>query len=73
MKKYLLRIAALVVILAIAASFIACDNFAKDGESSYVRISINPEVEFAVNENNVVEAVNAANEDAEVLLSDTDL
>ncbi len=73
MKKKTITIIALVAIIALTAAFAACENFNTQNDAFYVRVAINPEVEFAVGENNIVEAVYAANEDAEILLSDTDL
>lgn len=43
------------------------------GFQSYVSLSINPKVEFFVNEDGIVESVNASNQDAEIILSDYNL
>lgn len=73
MKTKLLVIAVIITIIASAVGFIACSPTEAEGETAYVRIAVNPEIELAVGEDNLIEAVVAANEDAEILLSDTEL
>lgn len=75
MKKKITKLTVVVLVVALALSVLAACDFlpTAEGETAYVKVTINPEVEFAVGEDNTVEAVNAANEDAEILLSDVDL
>ena len=70
MKK-VIGIILIAAIIVTTTSFIACIPFDSE-ELGYVKVSINPEVEFAT-VNGTVVAVNATNEDAEILLSDMDL
>ncbi len=73
MKKILTLIVATALALTMCVSLAAC-NDAKVAEGySYVSLKINPEIEFVVDGDGNVESVIAANEDAEVLLSDVDL
>jgi len=76
MKKLLAIIT--VLAMSISSLFIGgCDflsgSDSKNQEVSYVSLTINPEVEFTVSEDNVILSVNPINEDAEILLSDIDL
>lgn len=76
MKKTILKIitAALAFVLTFSL-FTGCNTESEtaNAQSSYVSLSINPLVELIVDENNTVTAVNCANEDAEILLSDVNL
>jgi hypothetical protein len=52
-------------------AFSGCDSSTSDaGDLSYVTLTINPQVEMTVSEDNIVESVSPLNEDAEILLSD---
>jgi archaellum component FlaC len=76
MKKMFVRLITGAVALAMVFTVLSgCDAFSggQAEQDSYVSLSINPEVEFIVDENNTVTAVNCVNEDAEILLSETDL
>jgi chromosome segregation ATPase len=75
MKKMFMKLIIGALSLAMAFTVLSgCDAFLGGGEqNSYVSLSINPAVEFIVDENNTVTAVNCVNEDAEILLSGTDL
>lgn len=80
MKKKILKTIISVLALALAFNlFTGCElsNDTNDdialANTTYVSISINPLVEFVVNEDDIVTAVNCANEDAEILLSDVNL
>jgi len=74
MKRNILKISALVIVLALTFALAACNGIAAEAEElSYVSVKINPEIDMAVDDDNTVVAVYAANEDAEILLSDVDL
>lgn len=80
MKKGIWKISALVIIMSLAGVIMAgCQSSAGDTSNvttedyTYVRLSINPEVEFTVDSENIVATVNSLNSDAEVLLSDANL
>ena len=76
MKKKFTIVAVLLLIAAVTLTFAACgtpDSDTAEAAKSYINIKINPEIDLVASEDNTVEAVYAANEDAEILLSDTDL
>ncbi|MGI6702098.1 MAG: anti-sigma-I factor RsgI family protein [Christensenellales bacterium] len=77
MKKGIIKIITLLLILALPIAFMAgCDSSLqqeKDYAHALISVKINPEVELAINEEGKVEGVYYVNEDAEVLLSQTDL
>jgi hypothetical protein len=69
-KKNVLIVTTVVVVAAVICYLIF--NF--NGKSlSYVGISINPDVQLAVNEDNIVEDVIPINEDADIITSDLEL
>lgn len=69
MKKNILLVTVLAVVFVLL-SFLAKMDFEK---LSYIKISINPEIELAVNEENVVVEVIPINDDASIFTSDLDL
>ncbi len=79
MKKSLFKIIPLILIAVVSSVFIlGCGQALEDSTTpaeakTYVSIAINPEVEFAVDENGIVLSFNALNSDAEILLADLDL
>lgn len=75
MKKRFLKIIMSVLTVAILLNlFTGCNSITiPNANAAYVSLSINPLVEFVVNDSNIVIAVNCANEDAEILLAETDL
>lgn len=68
----LLLIAAMISVFAVGCGMIPNNSDIAEAKT-YVSISINPEVEFTVDENGLVVSVNTLNSDAEILLSDIDL
>lgn len=73
MKKKIYVISTIIFGIVLILSLAACNSpTVKAEELSYVSIKINPEVDFAVS-GDTVTAVYAANQDAEILLSDVDL
>ncbi len=70
MKKLLSLIIAACLIAGITGTLSACNS----GYTSerYVSLSINPLIEFVVDTDNKIQAVNAANADAEMLIAETD-
>lgn len=76
MKKFLYIITVLLVTAALTLTLAACGGTSpNDTENAvgYVNIKINPEIDLTTSEDNVVQAVYAANEDAEILLAETEL
>lgn len=77
MKTKAMKITMLVLAVAvIAAVAVACTTTPGTEEAyaqSYVTLSINPEVEMVTDAEGVVEAVYPVNEDAEILLADSEL
>ena len=69
-KKYTVVIIVAVILFAGLSYVIYHLN---DKSLSFVSISINPDVELAVNDNNIVEEVIPINADADVIVSDLDL
>lgn len=73
MNKRIYKTLVIIIAIALVFTLVACNDTTSEIEKlSYVSIKINPEVDFIVN-GNIVEAVYAANEDAEIVLSDVDL
>jgi|GEM_PF-6762440 len=74
MKKIVFTVIAIALIAALGLTLSACNLEADSAEAlNYISIKINPEIELIANGANKVIAVYAANEDAEILLSDIDL
>jgi hypothetical protein len=74
MKKQILISAVILIIAAMIFTFSACTSAGDAAAAiSYISIKINPEVELTAGEDGTVASFNAVNEDAEVLLSDTEL
>lgn len=74
MKKFLVGVVIAAMMVTSVVGLAACNNDAgADSKYSYVSLKINPEVDFAVDENGKVASYYCANEDAEVLLNNVDL
>ena len=78
MKKFIIKLIPLLLIVALVSVFaIGCGQSPSSDTpaeaKTYVSISINPEVEFTVDENGLVLSTNTLNSDAEILLADIDL
>ena len=83
MKKWLIKIATLLIVVALPVSLLAgCttntldsneDDVVEAVSNAYVSMKINPEIEFGIDENGNVDSVYCVNEDAETLLSDVNL
>lgn len=76
MKKGIIKLITILLVLALPAILLTgcqMQQQQSDYAQAYVYLKINPEVELAVNSEGKVEAVYYANEDAEILLSQTDL
>lgn len=76
MKKNVIRILSLVLTLGLSIGVLAaCGSVPTAAEENltYVSLRINPEIEMVVDENNTVVAVNAINEDGDVVLADLEL
>ena len=72
-KKNVIRILSLVLTLGLSIGVIAaCGSVPTAAEENltYVSLRINPEIEMVVDENDTVVAVNAINEDGDIVLSD---
>lgn len=70
MKKLLIISLAVLVLITVGYLFL---NNTNNKDYSYVILKINPEVELAVDYNEVVREVNPLNEDADLLISDLNL
>lgn len=74
MKKFLKLFTPVFAVIFAFGVFTACDLLPNANDNNtYVAFAINPQIELVVNKNNIVKAVNCANEDAEILLAQTDL
>ena len=69
-KKNILIVTIVIVVAAILSYVIFSFN---NKSLSYVNISINPDIELAVNNNDIVEEVIPINEDADIITSDLEL
>lgn len=73
MKK-LFKIMCILLICAIAGAVLsACNNGGVSEALTYVSLRINPQIELIIDENNIVVAVNAMNEDGEIVLAELNL
>jgi hypothetical protein len=74
MKKLIFGIVGVLLAVAMTLSFASCNMGEKNDDIlNYVSIKINPAIELVTSGRNKVLAVYAANEDAEILLAETDL
>lgn len=75
MRKFLKILALIVSAVMLSICFIACNPSNDDGEGNltYVSMRINPEIEVVVDEDGIVVAVNAINEDGETVLAELSL
>ena len=78
MKKLVKIMSCTLAMILMAGSLVGC-NFNKEGETAksneattYVSLRINPEIELIANEDDEVVAVNAINEDGEIVLAVSD-
>lgn len=68
MKKIGLVIAVLLVAVLVCSAFVGCSNAKDDNGKTYVSVDINPSVNMVIDEEGKVESVEAANEDAQIML-----
>jgi len=73
MKKGYRLLGMVLAIMVAVGCFAACDGMGAKKEMSYVGLRVNPEIELVVDGEGKVAAVNAVNEDGEVLLCTVDL
>ncbi|MBQ3597426.1 MAG: hypothetical protein II988_06420 [Clostridia bacterium] len=76
MKKLCKLLSVLLCVVMACACFIGCNTDATDAkaeELSYVSMRINPEIELVVDEEGIVVAVNAINEDGETVICQLEL
>lgn len=67
MKKFAAVIAIVLCVTMLGAAFVGC-NQDKDQGKTFVSMDINPSVNMVVDKDNKVESVEAANEDAQIML-----
>lgn len=74
MKRLVKLMSCTLALVLMVCSLAACkkDDTVKNEAATYVSLRINPEIELIANEDDVVIAVNAINEDGEVVLSVSD-
>ena len=68
MKKISVIIAIMLTAVLLCTAFVGCTNKDKDADKTYVSMDINPSVNLVIDGEGKVEAVEAANEDAQVML-----
>lgn len=68
MKKIGLVIAVVLVAALLCSAFVGCSGAKDDNGKTYVSVDINPSVNMVIDEEGKVESVEAANEDAQVML-----
>ncbi|MDD2203075.1 MAG: hypothetical protein PHT75_01200 [Bacilli bacterium] len=71
MNKKNILIVTIIILVAAIVCYLIFNYFSKS--LSYVNISINPSVELAINNNNIVEEVIPINEEADIIVSDLEL
>ena len=68
MKKISAIIAIMLTAVLLCTAFVGCTNKDKDADKTYVSMDINPSVNLVIDGEGKVESVEAANEDAQVML-----
>lgn len=68
MKKIGLVIAVVLVAVLACSAFVGCSGAKDDNGKTYVSVDINPSVNMVIDEEGKVESVEAANEDAQIML-----
>lgn len=68
MKKISAIIAIMLTAVLLCTAFVGCTNSGKDADKTYVSMDINPSVNLVIDGEGKVESVEAANEDAQVML-----
>lgn len=68
MKKICAVVAVVMIAALLCTAFVGCDNADNKDGKTYVSMDINPSVNMVIDEEGKVESVEAANEDAQVML-----